>query len=379
LRKLPTPNQMADEPTLREMFEQQQQQHAQTMELITQLINRLTPNPQPPPPPPPFTPPHNNQPPPPNPNLVRENRWEGGLRVDIPEFSGSLNSDEFLNWCNTVEEIFELKEVPPDKQVPLVTIRFKERAAAWWQNFKMRRCYDYIPPINRWDDLKREMTREFLPLNYRQTMYRQLQALNQGNHSVDEYTYNFYKLEARNHLNETEDQRIARYISGLKLSIQDTLVAHTFYNVSEAQAKAKAVEQQQSRFRNYQLPRGNLQSQTTSQIPKTVPKPNNHASSSSSQPTRQPALLPTPPNTISNFNKANIRCHNCRAMGHYARECPKPKPSLISKEEEDENEKVNDEFVAALDEIFCQADPEDVEGESFVTRRLCYSPPTKEN
>jgi hypothetical protein len=66
-------------------------------------------------------------------------------------------------------------------------------------------------------------------------------------------------------------------------------------------------------------------------------------------------------------------------MGHYARECPKPKPSLISKEEEDETEEVNDEFVAAFDETFCQADPEDVEGESFVTRRLCYSPPTQEN
>ena len=109
----------------------------------------------PPPPPPPNN--QNNQPPL-NQNLVRENRWEGGLRIDIPEFTGSLNPDEFLDWCNTVEEIFELKEVPPDKQVPLVTIRFKERAAAWWQNFKMRRCYDYIPPINRWDDLKREMT-----------------------------------------------------------------------------------------------------------------------------------------------------------------------------------------------------------------------------
>ena len=32
---------MADEPTLREMFEQQQQQHAQIMELLTTLVERL--------------------------------------------------------------------------------------------------------------------------------------------------------------------------------------------------------------------------------------------------------------------------------------------------------------------------------------------------
>lgn len=58
------------------------------------------------------------------------------------------------------------------KRVPLVTIRFRERAAAWWQNFKYRRYLDNLPPLNDWNELKREMNREFLPLNYRQTLYQ---------------------------------------------------------------------------------------------------------------------------------------------------------------------------------------------------------------
>jgi hypothetical protein len=40
---------------------------------------------------------------------------------------------------HTVEEVFELKEIPPKKQVPLVTICFLERASSWWQNYKYRR------------------------------------------------------------------------------------------------------------------------------------------------------------------------------------------------------------------------------------------------
>jgi hypothetical protein len=164
--------------------------------------------------------------------------------VEIPDFSGSLKPEEYLNWSNAVEEVFELKEVPLEKRVPLVTIRFRERAVAWWQNFKYRRYQDNLPPLNDWHELKREMNREFLPLNYRQTLYQQLQSLTQGSRSVDDYTLEFYRLEARNQLNESEDQRVARYLHGLRGSIQDTLVVHTFYNVSEAQSKAKALEQQ---------------------------------------------------------------------------------------------------------------------------------------
>ena len=71
------------------------------------------------------------------------------------------------------------------------------------------------------------MTTEFLPLNYRQTIYRQFQSLTQGSRSVEDYTLEFYKLEARNQLNETEDQRVARFLNGLRISIQDALIVHS--------------------------------------------------------------------------------------------------------------------------------------------------------
>jgi hypothetical protein len=182
---------------------------------------------------------------------VREPKWDSRLRVEIPDFTGSLNSEEYLDWVYTVEEVFKLKNVPPEKQVSLVAIRFRDRAAAWWQNYKYQRYQDRLLPLEEWGDLKRAMDREFLPLNYKQTLFKQFQALTQGSKSVDEYTLEFYKLAARNQLNETEDQRVARYMQGLRGSIQDALIAHTFYSVSEVQAKAKAVEQHHSRNRPF--------------------------------------------------------------------------------------------------------------------------------
>ena len=67
------------------------------------------------------------------------NKWESGFKLDIPEFKGCLQPEEFLDWVAAVEEILEFKEVPQDKRVSLVATKFRGRAAAWWQQLKQSR------------------------------------------------------------------------------------------------------------------------------------------------------------------------------------------------------------------------------------------------
>lgn len=57
-------------------------------------------------------------------------RWEAGFKVDIPEFHGGLQPEEFLDWLIAAEEVLDFKEVPADKRVPLIATRFRGRAAA---------------------------------------------------------------------------------------------------------------------------------------------------------------------------------------------------------------------------------------------------------
>ena len=225
---------------------------------------------------------------------------------------------------NKVEEVYELKEIPPDKQVSLVTIRFRDRAAAWWQSFKYRCYLDSLPPLIDWLDLKREINREFLPLNYRQILFQQFQSLSQGAKSVEEYTLEFYKLEARNQINETEDLRVARYLHGLRMNIQDMLVVHTFNNVGEAQSKAKAIEKQLAKSRNFN--RGNSSS-INSNSSHFRPNPNNSTNFNRNQ--KLPPPLKLNQNALGS-SETNIHCHNCREMSHYARDCPKPRPHLYA-------------------------------------------------
>ncbi|XP_031375720.1 uncharacterized protein LOC116190199 [Punica granatum] len=133
-------------------------------------------------------------------------RWETGIRTDIPEFQGGLQPEEFLDWLAMVEEVLEFKGVPEIKRVQLVATRLRGRASLWWQ-----------------------------------------QNLRQGSRSVDDYTNEFYQLVARNELQETEDQLVARYIGGLRVQLQNTINLFDPINVSSAHQRALIIERQQKR------------------------------------------------------------------------------------------------------------------------------------
>jgi hypothetical protein len=59
-----------------------------------------------------------------------------------------------------------------------------------------------------------------LPFNITQSLYKSLHNLRKTG-SVEEYAESFYQLVARVDLNESEEQLVARFMSGLKTQIQE--------------------------------------------------------------------------------------------------------------------------------------------------------------
>ena len=180
---------------------------------------------------------------------AESSRWESGFKLNIPEFKGALQPDEFLDWVASVEEVLDFKDVSLDKRVPLVATKLRGRAAAWWQPPKQSRIRQGKQKISTWEKLLKYMRQEFLPYNYTRTVYQQFQNLRQGNRSVDEYTTDFYQLKNRIDLGESESHTVSRYIGGLKQALQDAINFYDPFTVSEAHQKALMLEKQSRRTR----------------------------------------------------------------------------------------------------------------------------------
>lgn len=125
-------------------------------------------------------------------------RNEGGIRVDVPEFHGRLNPEEFLDWLNSLEKLFDWKDMPDQKRVKFAATRLKGHAAIWWDQIQADRRLKGKEPIGTWEKMKSRLRGKFVPPPRRSS----LQNLRQRERSVQEYTEEFHQLSIRNALNE---------------------------------------------------------------------------------------------------------------------------------------------------------------------------------
>ena len=62
--------------------------------------------------------------------LRGEPKWESNVKIELPKFYGSLNHEEFIDWLNQVERIFDFHEVLDSKKVKLISIKLRGRVLA---------------------------------------------------------------------------------------------------------------------------------------------------------------------------------------------------------------------------------------------------------
>jgi len=75
---------------------------------------------------------------------------------------------------------------------------------------------------------------KFLPPDYEQRLYVQLQNCKQGNQTVEEYIDEFILLNSRNLLPDNENMQIARFRGGLKRDIQDQIKMLNTFTLEQA-------------------------------------------------------------------------------------------------------------------------------------------------
>ena len=110
--------------------------------------------------------------------------WEDNTYDILPEFYGSFNLDDFVDWLNTIERVFEGYYVSEETKVKLVSKCLKGRALIWWKQLQTNKQMIGNGKIRDWKKLKKKLKEQFLPFHYLQTPYNDLHDLKQEMRSV---------------------------------------------------------------------------------------------------------------------------------------------------------------------------------------------------
>ncbi|PKU85457.1 hypothetical protein MA16_Dca003197 [Dendrobium catenatum] len=153
------------------------------------------------------------------------------VKLDILFFYGHLHIEDYLDWEKAVENFFDYMEIAPENQVKYVACRLKSGASAWWEQVLQSRRKEGRSRIHTWGRMKQLLRAQFLPTDFEQILYMRYQHCMQGTRTVSEYTEEFNRLSARNDLQESGTQMVARYIGGLKESIQDKLELNSVWTM----------------------------------------------------------------------------------------------------------------------------------------------------
>lgn len=266
----------------------------------------------------------------------QQNNHDYRVKADIPLFYGTMGVEEFLDWQIDVDRFFDVMGVPESKQVKMVAVRLKKTAAVWWDKLVVQRQRQRRGPVRTWRRMKQLMLERFLPEDYEQILYKMYLDCVQGNRTVTEYTAEFLRFSERNELGETENQKVARYISGLKGSLQGKMGLQTVWTVQEASSlamKAELMEKSSRGFSTFRRNTAQTSFEPTSEKEKSVANkdsnPGNKGASSSNavQQNKTPAQRQN-----NSYAKPSLdKCFRCQGHGHKSNVCPSRKNSRYNR------------------------------------------------
>jgi hypothetical protein len=184
--------------------------------------------------------------------------------------------------------------------------------------------------IKSWDRMVAKMKAKFIPRDYQITLFRRMQNLRQKLMSVKKYTEEFYKINIRAGHRESDDEKVARYMNGLRYDIQDEMSMMTIWTVEDAyqmalKAEEKLSRKQGQRGRGRSQARGKIIAQDRTQKSKEEgKKPQTQPERGGSSQGRQYVDRNTFPRARGRGRGrgGEVKCFTCGKVGHKSYECP---------------------------------------------------------
>jgi len=163
--------------------------------------------------------------------------------VNLPSFSGDSDPNVYLGCEAKIEQIFNVYEVEDDQKVKIASIEFVDYAMQWWHQVLKDIGLNKRPIMISWYDLKECISARFAPY-YRKELLLKLQPLHQGPRSVDEYFKDSEITLTKINMHETEESKIARFVSELRKAIQNVVEHYEYTSFEQMVHLAIKVESQ---------------------------------------------------------------------------------------------------------------------------------------
>jgi hypothetical protein len=254
-------------------------------------------------------------------------------KMDIPMYEGNLDVEDLLEWFRYLDKYFDYEDIEEDKKVKHVVTRLKGHASLWWDELQADRSYKGTQRIKIWDRMVAKMKAKFIPRDYQINLFRRMQNLRQKGMTVKEYTENFYRINIRAGHRESDDEKVSRYMNGMRYDIQDEMSMVKIRNVEDTyqislKAKEKLARKQGQISRGRSQRRGKEVSQDRIHKPKEEEnKPHIHLERGGSSQGRQTADKNSFPQDRGRGRGrgGEIKCFVCGKIEHKSFECPNRK------------------------------------------------------
>nr|GEU72820.1 transposon Ty3-I Gag-Pol polyprotein [Tanacetum cinerariifolium] len=147
------------------------------------------------------------------------------IKVDIPEYDGKLDPDEFVEWLRTVERVFDYKQTTEDNKVKIVALTLRKYASTWWSNTDSAQ-QGYIDSVSR--------------SNQEACCYHLVFRATETQHAVD--------LKKILETIEADKKEMAQKMQAMQEQIQELLISH---NHGEDSASSRSVNKRVERVFDY--------------------------------------------------------------------------------------------------------------------------------
>ncbi|XP_074292223.1 uncharacterized protein LOC141619091 [Silene latifolia] len=253
------------------------------------------------------------------------------LKVEIPDFFGSLNPDDLLEYIRDVEKIFEFKNYYNDaKACKVVVLKLKGYASLWYDNLKNQRLREGKEPIKSWSKLKKKLLDKFVTKDYSQDLFINLSKLRQDERPLETYLREFERLTLQCEINEKTEQMIARFLEGLDKNIATKVRTQPLWSYDDVVNLALRVEKMGKSKPATPKPKPVFRPYTGVKIAET-PKPVSQAGGDKGK-------APMFPKSNPPLTKEKIKCFQCQGYVHFRKECPSKRALTAMEVEEWERE-----------------------------------------